>query len=92
MAVFPLSNPSYFYWNPGDVGDLVKLRSSGDATIVAGLYPNEKNSYGLLTTCLEGRMVLQTFDTHDYDPSMTKALWENYITYTLTNHFKKIDQ
>ncbi|MBI9051446.1 MAG: hypothetical protein JEZ00_18620 [Anaerolineaceae bacterium] len=87
-----LSNPSYFYWNPGDVGDLVRVGTGGDATIVAGLYPQEKSNYGLITTCLEGRMVLQTFDTHDYDPSMTKALWENYITFTLTNHFNKIDQ
>jgi hypothetical protein len=87
-----LSNPSYFYWNPGDVGDLVRLRSSGDATMIAGLYPNEKSNYGVLASCLEGRMILQTFDTHDFDPAMTKALWENYITYTLTNHFKKIDQ
>ena len=86
-----LSNPSYFYWQ-GDVGDLVRVSTGGDATIVAGLYPNEKSGYGLLTTCMEGRMVLQTFDTHDFDPSMTKALWENYITYTLTNHFKKMDQ
>ncbi len=87
-----LSNPSYFYWNPGDVGDLMKIGAGGDAKILAGLYPQEKNSYGLITSCLEGRMVLQTFDTHDYDPYITKALWENYITTTLTNHFKKLDE
>ncbi len=87
-----LSNPSYFFWNPGDVGDLVKIGAGGDAKIVAGLYPQEENSYGVITTCLEGRMVLQTFDTHDYDPYITKALWENYITTTLTNHFKKLDE
>lgn len=87
-----LSNPSYFYWTPGDVGDLVKISTGGDATILAGLYPQQKSSFGVLTSCLEGRMILQTFDTHDYDPYMTKALWENYITYTLTNHFIKIDQ
>jgi hypothetical protein len=87
-----LSNPSYFYWDPGDVGDLMKIGTGGDAKIVAGLYPQEKNSYGVITSCLEGRMVLQTFDTHDYDPYMTKALWENYITTTLTNHFKKLDE
>jgi hypothetical protein len=86
-----LSNPSYFYW-VGDVGDMVKIRPGGDAQIIAGLYPQEKNSYGFITSCIEGRMILQTFDTHDFDPSMTKALWENYITYTLTNHFKKLDQ
>jgi hypothetical protein len=87
-----LTNPSYFYWNPGDVGDLMKIGAGGDATILAGLYPQEKNNYGVITSCLEGRMILQTFDTHDYDPYMTKALWENYITYTLTNHFLKLDQ
>lgn len=87
-----LSNPSYFYWDGSDVGDLLKIGPGGDAKILAGLYPQEKNSYGLITSCLDGRVIIQTFDTHDFDPYMTKALWENYITTTLTHHFMKMDQ
>ena len=86
-----LSNPSYFYWQ-GDVGDLLKVGPGGDAKILAGLYPKEKSSYGLITSCLDGRVIIQTFDTHDFDPYITKALWENYITTTLTHHFMEIDK
>ncbi len=33
-------------------------------------------------------MVIQTFSTHDYKEDIVKALWENYITYTLMKHYE----
>jgi hypothetical protein len=72
----------------GDVGDLMKLRSGSDATILASHASGQDQSmYGLITSCLDGRMILQTFDTHDYPTDPMLALWQNYIIYTLTNHF-----
>jgi hypothetical protein len=85
----PLSYPTV-YWT-GDVGDLIRLGSSGDAELVGGLYMHEKSSRGVLATCLDGTMVIQTFCSHDYPQAKVQALWENYITYTLTNHFKKLN-
>lgn len=82
-----LSNVSYLYW-PFDAGDLLRLSTGGDAQLVAGIYPREKSQYGVLATCMEGRMIIQTFCSHDYNPSHVMSLWENYIVYTLTNHFK----
>jgi serine/threonine protein kinase len=81
--------PSYPYptWI-GDVGDLIALSGSGDATLVGGLFPRRKSDYGVLATCLGGRMVLQTFSTHDYLKDIMLPLWQNYIIYTLTNHYK----
>ncbi|MGC8856861.1 MAG: hypothetical protein ACP5QU_08685 [Anaerolineae bacterium] len=81
--------PSYPYpsWY-GDVGDLIKISGSGDAELVGGLFTKEKSSYGVLTSCLSGRMVIQTFSTHDYKSSIMIPLWQNYIIYTLTNHYK----
>ena len=32
-------------------------------------------------------MILQTFDSHDYPTDPMVALYQNYIRYTLTNHF-----
>jgi hypothetical protein len=86
-TVPPLITPN-IYWMD-DAGDIIKLASgSGDAVLLAGLQPNERSSYGVLASCLQGRMIMQTFSTHDYQQSKTVALWQNYIYYTLENHFK----
>ncbi len=85
--------PSYPYpvWF-GDAGDLLDLAPGGDAVLVGGLYQNRNSDYGVLASCLDGRMVLQTFSSHDYDWELIQPLWENYITYTLTKHFEYIFQ
>lgn len=62
-----------------DVGDTVEVVPGSDATLMAGRLPNEHNSYGLLTECLDGRIVWQTFSTHDYKDSDMVSLWQNYI-------------
>ena len=85
----PLSYPTA-YWD-GDAGDLIRLGSSGDAELVGGLYMHEKSNYGVLATCMDGTVVLQTFCSHDYPQTKVMALWENYITYTLTNHFEQLN-
>jgi hypothetical protein len=85
-TVAPLVTPT-IYWT-GDAGDLIKLTSGSNAELLAGTQPNEKSTYGTLATCMEGRMIMQTFSTHDYQPDKTVALWQNYIYYTLMNHFK----
>ncbi|MEA4908386.1 MAG: hypothetical protein GYA17_20465 [Chloroflexi bacterium] len=75
-----------------DVGDLIRLGSGGDATLLAGLYSYEKSSYGTLATCLDGQMIFQTFSSHDYRYDQVVPLWQNYIMYTLTNHFQKAEE
>lgn len=85
----PLSYPTEFW--TGDVGDLIRLGSSGDAQLVGGLHMREKSSYGVLATCMDGTVVFQTFCSHDYPQAKVMALWENYITYTLTNHFENLN-
>jgi len=41
----------------------------------------------VLATCYEGRVILQTFSNHDYRYNEIVPLWQNYIHYTLKNHF-----
>lgn len=84
-----LQAPSYPYpeWF-GDAGDLLKLGSGGDATLVGGLHADRKSDYGVLAVCLGGRMVIQTFSSHDYKWDNVQPMWVNYITYTLTNHYE----
>ena len=81
----PLLVSDLFWW--WDVGDYMKLKG-GDAQILAGTQKKEYSSYGLITTCMEGRVIWQTFSTHDYPAEETTALWQNYVTYTLKNRFK----
>jgi len=77
------------YWFT-DAGDLLRLSGSGDATMLAGTFRDRKSEYGTLASCLEGRMVIQTFCTHDYKQSQTVALWENYIMNTLLARFEAL--
>jgi hypothetical protein len=81
--------PSYPYpeWFD-DAGDLLKLSSGGDAVLVGGIQPSRKSDYGVVAVCMGGRMVIQTFSSHDYEWDIVQPLWENYITYTLTNHYE----
>jgi len=78
------------YWE-GDAGDMIMYRSGGgEGEILAGLYTWEKGKYGMLASCNEGRVILQTFSTHDYRKSDMTDLWQNYVYYTLKNHFLKL--
>lgn len=79
------------YWE-SNAGDRVRVRSSGDAEIVAGISKKSTSDEGLITVCMGGRTVIQTFCNHDFRQDEIKDLWENYITYTLTNHFKAMDE
>ncbi|MCS7247382.1 MAG: hypothetical protein NZ840_03975 [Anaerolineales bacterium] len=76
----------------GDIGDLMKIKRVqnqivGDATFLVGLTPANPNLNGLVTTCVEGRVVIQTFASHEYGREEMIKLWQNYIYHTLNSHF-----
>ncbi|MEW5939165.1 MAG: hypothetical protein AB1750_05860 [Chloroflexota bacterium] len=73
------------YW-AGQTGDQIRLTGTGDAVMLAGLTaaPGEG---GVLATCMEGRVIFQTFSDHDYHEEDVVPLWENYIYNTLRAHF-----
>lgn len=81
----PLINYSrYWQWQ---AGDLIKLSPGSNATLLAGTFQKRKSDYGVMATCHDGRVVFQTFSNHDYHQDQIIRLWQNYITYTLTNRF-----
>ena len=75
------------YWLDDDIGDLLKITDSSKGKILASLQLGEDSKYGVLASCMEGRVIFQTFTSHNYPTNDMIALWENYINTTLTNHF-----
>ncbi len=84
-TVLPLLHYDRYWAN--QTGDQIRLGGSGDAVLLAGLAARKSNEEGVLATCYDGRVIIQTFSDHDYKMADVIPLWENYIHYTLKNHF-----
>jgi hypothetical protein len=78
------------HWS-AEAADLVKLTAGSKATVLAGTSSSLQDS-GVITSCYDGRMILQTFSNHDYPIDQINALWQNYVYNTLKNHFLKTTQ
>lgn len=73
-----------------DYGDLVQKTSGSKATFILGTKPEVKDKYGTLISCLDGRLILQTFATHNYRRENVVLLWENIIYNTLKSRFNSL--
>ena len=85
-TVMPLIH-YYTFWG-NQAGDKIMQAAGGDATMLAGLSARPSSGEGVLATCYGGRVVIQTFSDHDYHEADILPLWQNYIHYTLKNHFE----
>jgi len=84
-TVMPLLHYNRYWKN--QTGDRIRLGGSGDATLLAGLASSKSADGAVLATCYAGRVIIQTFSDHDYNSEDIIPLWQNYIHYTLKNHF-----
>ena len=85
-AVLPLIHYNLMWAN--QAGDRIILGGSGDATLLAGRSAHQNpGDGGVLASCYQGRVIIQTFSDHDYSQADIIPLWQNYIHYTLKNHF-----
>jgi len=78
------------YWNKytfNDVGDLIKKSFNKDAQLIIGTIATDKNTHGTLAVCENGRLILQTFCSHNLTYDAMGPLWENYIYNALKAHF-----
>jgi hypothetical protein len=89
MAVPLIHYDIYWQWQ---AGDYMRLVPGSDATLLAGMYQNRDSDYGVIASCFDGRVILQTFCNHDYHEADIELLWENYIYNTLKNRFAALDQ
>ena len=83
-------SPTFSHWWIDDVGDLIKKVPGSDAKILAGSVAKEYSSYGLISECMDGRTIWQTFSTHDYKYNDMINLWQNYIINTLEARWEYI--
>lgn len=74
------------YWS-GDAGDLIEMMPGGKATLLVGNIATEKYRYGTVASCLDGRLIIQTFSSHNYRQEDVTRLWQNYIYNTLRSRF-----
>jgi len=75
----------------GDVGDMLKINTGSDADLLGGAQAKDHSAYGLITECLDGQMIWQTFSTHDYKTQDMINLWQNYIYNTLRARYEHLD-
>jgi hypothetical protein len=78
------------YWE-NFAGNKLRDAGTGNATLLAGLSASPSSGEANLATCFDGRVIIQTFCNHDYRESEIVALWQNYIHYTLKNHFAALE-
>ncbi|HEY6073158.1 MAG TPA: hypothetical protein VIV15_07145 [Anaerolineales bacterium] len=84
-VVLPLLHYNRFW--ASQTGDQIRLGGGGTATLLAGLSARSSSQEAVLATCYDGRVIIQTFSDHDYDEADVIPLWQNYIHWTLKNHF-----
>jgi len=89
IAIPLIHYETYWQWQ---AGDYLRLLPGSDATLLAGMYQNRDNDYGVVATCFDGRVIFQTFCNHDYHEADIQLLWENYIYNTLKNRFAALDE
>jgi hypothetical protein len=77
------------YWGSA-AGDKLMIGGGGEPTLLAGLSSRPSSGEAVLASCFDGRVIIQTFCNHDYRQSEIIPLWQNYIHYTLKNHFEAL--
>ena len=70
-----------------DIGDLLKKSPNGDATIVLAIVGAQNTGYGTLAVCVDDRLILQTFSSHQLAFETMQPVWENYIYHALKTRF-----
>lgn len=71
-----------------DIGDRVQLVAGSDAELLVGTHPNYHSTHGTVTVCIDERLILQTFSSHQLQLETMVQAWENYILHALRKRFE----
>ncbi len=77
-----LTNPTN-YWINDDLGDRMRLSAGSTAVPLWGLFPNERSNALTAVSCIDGRVIIQTYSSHSYGEERVIRMWQNYIYHTL---------
>jgi hypothetical protein len=75
----------------GDIGDLMAVKEKSEAEkaeLIAGTSAIGVDDHGVIVVCKDGRMILQTFSSHDFSMQDMVQLWQNYVYNVLENQVK----
>lgn len=91
------SNTVSYWWDSTgqrsyDVGDLLQKGSGGGAELVLGTQASDTAGHATLARCMDGRLILQTFSSHNINYDVMKQLWENYIDHALRARYQQVFQ
>ena len=71
-----------------DIGDWMKLSSTGDAKILVGTLAGETSTHGTVAVCINDRLIIQTFSSHQLTYNAMGPVWQNYIYNALKARFQ----
>jgi len=57
----------------------LRLRPGSDAKLLWGARSAVKDSYATAVSCVDGRLIIQTYGSHSYGADRVVMMWTNYI-------------
>ena len=74
-----------------DIGDRIQLAPGSDAELLVGTHQGLKNTHGTVAVCIDERLILQTFSSHQLQLEPMLQVWENYILHALGKRFENLE-
>ncbi|MCD4803595.1 MAG: hypothetical protein K8R16_11730 [Anaerolineales bacterium] len=86
-----MTNPSGF-WPSADLGDFMRLAPGSDAVPLWTARVNVKDTFLTAVSCLDNRLIIQTYSTHNYGKDRVVLVWENYIYNALLARYQTVNE
>jgi len=90
--VYKDSCPQGYKSGPNDYGDLLGPLPGSKAKFVLGAFSTIEDRHSVLVSCHEGRVILWTSSTHNYDHNRISPLWENMIYNALKGRYDYLNK
>ncbi len=86
-----LTNPTG-YWPSSDIGDFMRLAPGSKSEPLWTARTNVKDTYLTAVSCLDNRLILQTYSSHNYGKARVVRMWENYIYNALLARYRLLNE
>ena len=79
------------YWPTADLGDFMRLAPGSEAEPLWTSYVKGTDNNLTAVSCLDNRLILQTYSTHSYAKNQVVRMWENYIYHALQARYQTLN-